>query len=344
MIGKRGIVGMYPPRCCSLANSGAVLSAMDSGTTNRGPLGLRDSSSPDHSAQPAFTPGPLGHADAFDGNPNVAAADLAAVVTAGTTTGATPVPSNQFEFNSKKFRKTSMTLQRCYNRLPSEYEGTFLENVKKTIKDMHDLGFAFAPAPKGGFRTFQVQYDLPSASTKAGPGESFHNYAIAVDLGCWQWIDEGGVKHNNDWWLAMKGTTYAGCDSKIWDKRDEFAKANGLVPLSWERIHLQGVPKNKSGSNVLCALLNKVAKNKTGGSKYKYQTKYKCDFGKGGDYYNIGTAKQMWAGSAAVSDADVKKAFPDLTPEQRAEKKKEIIQNIKKDMQLADENWKEVEV
>lgn len=344
MIGKRGIVGMYPPRCCSLANSGAVLSAIDSGTTNRGPLGLRDSASPDHGAQPAFTSGPLGHVDAFDGNPSVAAGDLAEVVAAGAATAATSTPSDQFEFSSKKFRKTSMTLQQCYDLLPSEYEGTFLENVKRTIKDMHDLGFAFAPAPKGGFRTFKVQYDLPSASTKAGPGESFHNYAIAVDLGCWQWIDEGGVKHNNDWWLAMNGTAYAGCDSKIWDKRDEFAKANGLVPLSWERIHLQGVPKNKRGSNVLCALLNKVAKNKTGGSKYKYQTNYKCDFGKGGDYYNIGTAKQMWAGSAAVSDADVKKAFPDLTPEQRAEKKKEIIQNIKKDMQLADKNWKEADV
>lgn len=347
MIGKRGIVGMYPPRCCSLANSGAVLSAMDSETTNRGPLGLRDSSSPDHSAQPAFTPGPLGHADAFDGNPNVAVADLAAVVTAGTTTGATPVPSNQFEFSSKKFRKTSKTLQQCYNQLPSEFTGTFLENVKKTIKDMHDLGFAFAPAREGGFRTFQEQNDL-KIQPAGYPGESFHNYAIAVDLGCWQWIDEQGVEHNYDWWLKIMSKAYGGCDSKIWDKRDEFAKTHGLVPGLGERIHLQ--PANKQRVGILAALLNKVVAGKPGGSKYKYEKppepkgNYKSDFGKGGDYYNIGTAKQMWAGSAAVSDADVKKAFPDLTPEQRAEKKKEIIQNIKKDMQLADENWKEVEV
>lgn len=341
MLGKRGVLGMYLPNLGSLLNTLRGMIAKDSETTNRGPLGLKDSTSPDHDAKPAFTPGPLGHADAFDGNPNVAAADAAIVVTAGTSSGATPVPSNQFEFGSKKFKKTSKTLQQCYNRLPSEYEGDFLKNVKKTIKDMHDLGFAFAPAPKGGFRTFKVQHDLPSKSTKAGPGESFHNYAIAVDLGCWQWIDKDGVKHNNDWWLAMKGTAYAGCDTKIWNKRDKFAKANGLVPLSWERIHLQGVPANKSSPIVLCALLNKVAKNKTGGSKYKYQTKYKCDFGKGGGYYNIGTAKQMWAGSAAVSDTDLKKAFPDLTEAQRTAKKNEIIANIKKDMQLADENWKE---
>ena len=334
MLGKRGTLGMYLSHHLSLSN--------------KGPLGLNDSNSPDNSAKPAFTPGPLGHADAFNGNPIIASTDLVAVVASGNTTGATPVPSDQFEFNGKKFRKTKKTLQQCYDQLPTEYEGDFLENVKDTIKDMHDLGFAFAPAPEGGFRTFKEQNDL-TVQPAGYPGESFHNYAIAVDLGCWQWIDEQGDEHNNDWWLAaMEGTAYAGCDSKIWDKRDDFGKTHDLVKVSGERIHLQ--PKNKQRVGILAALLNKVAANKTGGSKYKYKKpphpkgKYKCDFGKGGDYYDIGNAKQMWAGNAQVSDTDVNNAFSDLTKEQKTVKKNEIIDNIKKDMQLASDNWKEANV
>jgi len=274
--------------------------------------------------------------------------------------GTSTVTPGNFEFAGKEFRRTSKTLQECYTELekcyPTATSKDFLKRVKATIKDLHELGFAFAPnIGDGGFRTFKEQHELKTENKKP-PGESFHNYALAVDLGCWQWVDNNGEEHDGDYWLEKMekagdyGAAYA---NAIWNTRDKFAKAHGLVPVSSERIHLQLA--GKTCEHTLAALLNKV-----GRSKYKYRgsakTQYTCDFGKGGAYYSIGTATQMWAGNAAVSDADVKKAF-DINADPLFPASDdyvgdvaanvlwiEIIDNIKKDMRLASENWTEAKL
>lgn len=232
-----------------------------------------------------------------------------------------------FPDTNLKYQRTKMELSSCLNTLPSQLRDNFKNKVTEVIKEMHKLGIAFGikDGVKAGIRTFEAQYNIPSTSTKAGPGESYHNYGFAVDLGVLNWVDEDGNSYD-DFWLGKmdKISKYKGFSKKIWEKRNSFCKS-GIYSLSWETIHLQGVKADASGRSALVKVLNKVAEND--GWKYRKSTakKYECTFSAENQWKNIGTSKQMWKEQATNSTSDQKK-------------------KIKKHMQEAEKQALEVEL
>ena len=207
------------------------------------------------------------------------------------------------------YGKTKKTVSECIATLPTEMRTNFKTKITIVIKEMHKLGIAFG-APKrykAGYRSFKQQYSLPASSTKAGPGESFHNYGLAVDLGVIDWVDNKG-KNYTDFWLSNMDAIaeYKGFSAKIWAKRNSFATI-GVHSLSWEIIHLQGVPAKTSGRESLAKCLNKAAK----ATDYSYQSGgagiYQCKVSKKAKWVNIGTAKELWSGKVRNVKADEKK-------------------------------------
>lgn len=90
----------------------------------------------------------------------------------------------------------------------------------------------------------------------------------------------------------------------LWDARDAIALTPpfSLYRLSIERIHLQSYDQNSaSASRSLAALLNLVG-------TMKWSASYKSNLGTGKQLFPVGTAKQIWAGNATVSKAELAKA------------------------------------
>jgi len=85
---------------------------------------------------------------------------------------------------------------------------------------------------------------------------------------------------------------YRGLSAKIWSKRNSFASSK-VHSLSWEIIHLQGVPAKTSGRASLAKCLNEASKL-TDFSYQKGSSKiYQCKTSKTGSWLNIGTAKEL---------------------------------------------------
>jgi hypothetical protein len=200
------------------------------------------------------------------------------------------------------YSKTSKTLAECLSTLPNEFRNDFKNNITHIIKEMHKLGIALGinKRVKAGYRTFHDQSTIPASATKAGPGESFHNYGIAADLGVLDWVDNKGKSHSTDYWLGEmdKMPEYKGFSKKIWEKRNSFG-ASKVYPLMFEIIHLQALPATTSGREALVKCLNEVAKTtdfsykKGHGSSKMYQ----CKVSKTASWVDIGTAKEIWAGT-----------------------------------------------
>lgn len=197
--------------------------------------------------------------------------------------------------------KTRKTVTECLATLPVEMRADFKTQISHIIREMHKLGFVFGVPKKykAGYRTFQEQFDLPANRTKAGPGESFHNYGLAADLGVIDWVDNQGKNHA-DFWLGtmdrMPG--YKGFSAKIWSKRNAFGGSK-VHNLSWEIIHLQGVVKTTSGRSSLAKCLNK-ASDSSGFSYQKSTIKsaiYQCKTSRTAAWVDIGTAKELWSGA-----------------------------------------------
>ncbi len=207
--------------------------------------------------------------------------------------------------------RTKKTVAECIATLPTEIRADFKTKITQIIKEMHKLGIAFGTTKKykAGYRTFQEQHSLPTTSTKAGPGESFHNYGLAADLGIIDWVDNKG-KNYSDFWLGTMDSMagYKGLSAKIWAKRNSVA-GTGVYSLSWEIIHLQGVPAKTSGRESLAKCLNEAAK----ATDYSYQKGvgksniYQCKVSKAAKWVNIGTAKELWSGTIKNVTADEKK-------------------------------------
>jgi hypothetical protein len=224
-----------------------------------------------------------------------------------------------------KYKKTKKTVEDCLSTLSSKLRSDFKKNVETVIRGMHDLGIAFGTnVDTAGYRTFTQQGNIDKSKTKAGPGESFHNYGVAVDLGVIDWVDEDGKSHTNDFWLeTMKGIAkYKGFPPKIWAKRNELG-GNKLHVLSFEAIHMQGVASGASGSHALAKALNEACTD-LGDAAWKYKNAtggtYECTLGSASKYTNVGTSRQMLDG-----------ASPNCTKEQ----KEKIKNHMKKAESLA---------
>ncbi|MDD2734870.1 MAG: M15 family metallopeptidase [Desulfuromonadaceae bacterium] len=213
------------------------------------------------------------------------------------------VPILTFADTKFRYQPTRKSLSDCIQTLPSELRSAFRRNIEIIITEMHKLGFAFGirRGKTDGYRTFQMQYEINPTATKAGPGESFHNFACAVDLGVLEWVDEDGASYE-DFWLGIMGQKKPGFSKLIWDKRNSICNS-GVYTLNFEQIHMQSVLANTSGPAALVKCLNEAAKQ-AGDTTWEYKLGYECTLGNveklAKKWTKIGTAKNMWNKSATA--------------------------------------------
>lgn len=218
-----------------------------------------------------------------------------------------------------------------------DLDATFRTSVGQLVQNMYNQHKIVLKVTNSGWRrTFADQAAI--TNTKAGPGESNHNFGRAVDLGFrgFKWVQGNGtITQDNDWLSNLEAASNAKA-SAFWDKRDAIALKPpiSLFRLNFERIHLQSYNQaTVSSSRSLAALLSLVG-------TMKWIARYKSNLGKGTVYYPVGTAKQIWAGQSPVSKADIANAQGIPVAKVTAKDVKQMQTALKSDFEKADQNWK----
>ena len=232
-----------------------------------------------------------------------------------------------------------------------ELEVTFRANVAKLVELMFKTHkIVLSVAPLGTRRTFAEQAALDPSVTKAGPGESNHNFGRAVDIGPngLKWLQGDGAIVKDDWWMNKLFKVSVAKTESFWEARDNVAdnaKLNLFRIGAWDHPHLQSFSEAKlNTARSLAALLTAVGKTKWVAAPAS-PNHYKSDLGLGGKTYDVGTAKQIWAGNATVTKA--------MLAEAQSAKFKKVVKEddikdadltnlrkeLKADFEAADTNW-----
>ena len=227
-------------------------------------------------------------------------------VIAGTTTVYWPAPPGAAAVSSAAIRADA------------NLDAAFRGNVARLVDMMYaNYKIALSLTDSGGLRTFAQQYVLATVprkdkngnyflATKAGPGESNHNFGMAVDLGFkgFKWLKANGVAGVADWWLrGLPG----GKSAQLWAARNALASTLNLFPtaLKGDLIHLQNFDdKNINMRNSLAQLLNLVG-------TMRWQVKgeiYSCDLGLGGAFYRAGKSEDVWGLKSSITAGNLSAA------------------------------------
>lgn len=188
------------------------------------------------------------------------------------------------------------------SRLNEDFRKKVAEVVTRVFRK-YELVLSLA-GNMGGPRTFQEQFeqrrDKPG-TTKAGPGESNHNFGQGMDLGFYpiKWMEFSGKPVNDDWWLNKLVKTYnlKLWADELWDLRNEIAVDQvGLFPsaLDGDDIHLQKF----SDDDVNVGMPNSLAKllDTAGAMSWRHHNGgYECDLGFGGPWRHVGKSMEIWA-------------------------------------------------
>ncbi|MDZ7638103.1 MAG: M15 family metallopeptidase [Bryobacterales bacterium] len=197
----------------------------------------------------------------------------------------------------------------------ADMEVTFRTAVAKLVDTMfqqHKIVLSLTNT--GGRRTFQKQYELitqPNPPTKAGPGESNHNFGMAVDIGFkgLKWMQGDGGSKVDDWWLNSLQKVSANKAAEMWAARNVVAVTQlKLHPsaLKGDLIHLQRFSDNNvSMRRSLAGHLNNVGKM---GWKH-FNNQYQSDFGWKDAFFPVGTATQIWGKTAPITKDNLAKAL-----------------------------------
>lgn len=193
----------------------------------------------------------------------------------------------------------------------------FRLKVINCMNRMHELyGTAISVSAQGDRRNFQQQYDLLNSGrgvTNAGPGESNHNFGMAVDLGFkdLRWLKRDGtvVENETSWFHKMDAETgFSGESTRFWDILREVGTSPQVGafrgPVS-DRPHLQNW--NDAGVSMTARLPFLL----TSAGQMRWSRAngvYTCDLGYGGDYYPVGTSSQIWNRQATVTIAQITQA------------------------------------
>ena len=189
----------------------------------------------------------------------------------------------------------------------------FRGKVAKLIDEVftqHKIAMWVVPAKvgqDGRWRTFDRQNQLTSSVTGAGPGESFHNYGQASDIGFKQlrWLKADGSIVEEKGYLLEELNLHKDAvgEKALWFWKAMQSAATGAAGLfrgpAYDHDHVQAYhnPPAVSPHKSLAALLTLVGTMKWAGHNNRYQT----DFGLGGNLYDDGTAKQIWEKNATVN-------------------------------------------
>jgi hypothetical protein len=178
-------------------------------------------------------------------------------------------------------------------------------NLINRIADTH--GIAIGVCRDGDRRSFQLQYELLTSGrnvTRAGPGESNHNFGQGVDLGFenLRWIDPDGkvVENETSWLHRLDPAQQATGEALIfWNMLRDQGRQVGMHPgPPSDRPHLQAW--NDAGidmANRLADLLTRSGRMRWTGRHQRYQ----CDLGYGGQFFEVGSAAQIWNRQATVT-------------------------------------------
>ncbi|QNQ10250.1 hypothetical protein [Sphingomonas alpina] len=193
------------------------------------------------------------------------------------------------------------------------FTSAFLLRVNATINRMHsEHGIAIGVCPQGDRRTFQAQYDLFTSGrnvTNAGPGESNHNFGMAVDLGFQglRWLrSNGAVVTNETYWLHQLDGVSAAESQRFWDAlRTAGIDIGAFRGPATDRPHLQNW--NDAGVSMAVRLGDLLTRSGTMRWEGRGRQPYRSDLGLGGEMIAVGTAAQIWNRQATVSLPDLQR-------------------------------------
>ena len=243
------------------------------------------------------------------------------------------------------------------------FEPAFLRKVVTCINAMHTLyGIALGVCPKGDRRDFGKQDDLLNQAefvTNAGPGESNHNFGMAVDLGFkgLRWLrPTGEVVENEDPWMhkLSPGNVINAEALKFWQALRAVG-TSGSVGLfrgpEADRPHLQ----NWSDAGVsmgarLADLLSRSGSMRWSAHYVESHYRYRSDLGLGGELVELGTASQIWNKQATLTLDVLKRARAAAAgnPPAGAARPRPVTdadvtamkQQLRDQFDLADTNWR----
>jgi len=203
-------------------------------------------------------------------------------------------------------------------QLQVAFETKFNPAFREALRQLNAAFYAadrlvLAIAPKGGYRTFQEQYvesNDPHRS-KAGPGESNHNWGNGCDFGFYQFafLSEHGVWHNESPWLSnrlMPKNAPGTLGLPFWKRRNSFFANRGLYPskLKGDFVHVQAFNDDIiSMPSSLADLMSREADNcywSAQGQHYRATLVFQDE-----QQYRVGTARQIWNLEAPIAHADL---------------------------------------
>lgn len=250
-------------------------------------------------------PGQLGRV--LPGSPTVAA--LEAALPPATRLGA--IPDSKVVYRAA----SAAQLIEANNKLAAETK--FTAAFRDALKSLNQALFAadalvLTIAPKGGYRSFQQQYDLPGGVTGAGPGESNHNFGNGCDFGFYKFshLSAHGIWQDESEWLSV-ALEKAGLHLAFWERRNSYFSGRGLYPSKRanDHVHVQSFDDNAvSMQKSLADLMSRKAPNCYWSVK---SGSYACSliFGDTDKQWPVGGAKAIWHGEAAVSTAALAEAL-----------------------------------
>lgn len=255
------------------------------------------------------------------------------------------------------------------------FTAAFRAKVIACIKRVHALhGIAIGVCPKGDRRNFQTQFELFNQVPKvtgAGPGESNHNFGMAVDLGFaglrWLRADGTVADNENPWLRKLNGETdnISAESMRFWEAMRAVgtgAEVGAFRGPQADRPHLQNWDDaGVSMSARLAAFLTSHGEMRWRASAGPNKSAvYACDLGLGGDPIPVGTAAQIWSRQAPVTVAmltqaranaaqarvrsEAKAGATTLPPVDVAITQADVImmqQALRHQFEWADANWKD---
>lgn len=238
-------------------------------------------------------------------------------------------------------------------RANAEYEATFRDRLARLVDTVYaSHKIVLKVTATGWRRTFPQQ--AVAKHTRAGPGESNHNFGRASDIGFrgFKWVrGDGTIKQDIDWLNALEATDNNKATA-LWDARDIIAKGIPLYRLQMERVHLQLYDQaTVNNGRSLAALLTLVGATTWSVSYTKgVGNRYKSDLGLAGAMYSVGTAKQIFSGASTISKADMAAALSGTAAAKKAHKTykaadikaqqiTDMQKTLKGDFEAADTNW-----
>jgi hypothetical protein len=195
------------------------------------------------------------------------------------------------------------------------FTAAFRDKVVACINEMHRLhGIALGVCHAGDRRTFQKQFEIrrdTPANTKAGPGESNHNFGMATDIGFGglRWLHtDGTVEANETCWLHKLDKSASAETTRFWDAQRVVGTSStvGMFrgPVG-DRPHLQ------NWDDSLVNMKSRLAAHLQASGTMKWSLvdgAYACDLGYGGTHYSVGRAMQIWDLDATVTAANIDEA------------------------------------